>query len=184
MQDRTKARKVTALATPCVEWAGARSPDGYGHKRIGGKVSVVSRLAWEETHGPIPPGLLVLHHCDNPPCYRVDHRFLGTDADNMADQIAKGRHGMMLKTHCPQGHPYDEANTYWHGNNRQCRECRRRRWREAHPPQGKLSEKVGVLPCSVDGCTRAYKALGLCDTHYQQTRRAPQTWAAIDRVVA
>ncbi len=30
-----------------------------------------------------------------------------------------------LRTHCPRGHAYDEANTYWHRGKRQCIECRR-----------------------------------------------------------
>jgi hypothetical protein len=51
------------------------------------------RVVWEQAHGPIPCGLQVLHKCDNPPCCRVDHLFLGSDLDNMRDKIAKGRQG-------------------------------------------------------------------------------------------
>ncbi|MDG1950134.1 MAG: HNH endonuclease [bacterium] len=49
------------------------------------------RAAWELESGPIPDGLHCCHHCDNPPCVNVNHLFLGTDADNMADKEAKGR---------------------------------------------------------------------------------------------
>ena len=38
-----------------------------------------------------PGHLHVLHHCDNPPCVRPSHLFLGTDADNVQDMLAKGR---------------------------------------------------------------------------------------------
>jgi len=48
-------------------------------------------VAWEDVNGPISDGLWVLHRCDNPPCCRPDHLFLGTPADNTADMIAKGR---------------------------------------------------------------------------------------------
>lgn len=34
----------------------------------------------------------VLHRCDNPPCCNPDHLFLGDDALNVADKIAKDRH--------------------------------------------------------------------------------------------
>jgi len=50
-------------------------------------------MAWQITYGPIPDGLFCLHHCDNPPCVRPDHLFLGTAADNTLDMMRKGRHG-------------------------------------------------------------------------------------------
>lgn len=49
------------------------------------------RFAWAEVHGEIPAGMFVCHKCDRPSCINVDHLFLGTHADNMADMRAKGR---------------------------------------------------------------------------------------------
>jgi hypothetical protein len=49
------------------------------------------RIAYELECGPVPEGMFVLHRCDNPPCVRVSHLFLGTRADNLADMRAKGR---------------------------------------------------------------------------------------------
>lgn len=68
--------------------------NGYGMIYEGGKGSrpiLMHRLSWEHHVGPIPKGLLVLHRCDNPPCFNPNHLFLGTQADNMADMDAKGR---------------------------------------------------------------------------------------------
>ena len=75
----------------CVEWSGTRNDQGYGQRRASNKIFYVHRRAWEMAIGQIPEGLMVLHRCDNPACYNVDHLFLGTAADNARDMIAKGR---------------------------------------------------------------------------------------------
>lgn len=49
------------------------------------------RAAWTEANGPIPFGLHICHKCDVPLCVNVRHLFIGTNADNVADMVAKGR---------------------------------------------------------------------------------------------
>jgi hypothetical protein len=75
----------------CREWQGARQPTGYGEITVNGKSATTHRLAWELAHGPIPTGMCVCHHCDNPPCCEPSHLFLGTHKDNMQDAAKKGR---------------------------------------------------------------------------------------------
>lgn len=75
----------------CWEWNGARTSAGYGMKRINKKNYYTHRLAYSWANDGIPEDMCVLHKCDNPPCCNPDHLFLGTDADNMADKVAKGR---------------------------------------------------------------------------------------------
>lgn len=49
------------------------------------------RMAWELSFGAIPDGLVVCHHCDNPPCVNPAHLFVGTQLDNAVDRDAKQR---------------------------------------------------------------------------------------------
>jgi hypothetical protein len=76
---------------PCWLWTGGLASNGYGQVWRDGKNGRAHRIAWELTHGPIPPGLHVCHTCDVRHCARPDHLFLGTCADNMADRDGKGR---------------------------------------------------------------------------------------------
>lgn len=76
---------------PCWVWTASRKKFGYGRFVIRGRQWIASRVSWEITFGPIPAGRHVLHRCDNPPCIRPAHLFLGTNADNIADREAKGR---------------------------------------------------------------------------------------------
>lgn len=81
----------------CWIWTGARvkssrNPVGYGSfAPTRTNTQLAHRVSYEWACGPIPFGLWVLHHCDNPPCVRPDHLFLGTAAHNAADMVAKGR---------------------------------------------------------------------------------------------
>ena len=77
--------------TACKEWLGAKAGRGYGQRKVDGRWVYVHRLTWEEAHGSIPVGMVVMHTCDNPPCYELEHLRLGTQADNVADMRAKGR---------------------------------------------------------------------------------------------
>ena len=75
----------------CWLWMRRKNSEGYGNIRWYGETWLTHRVAWNISRGEIPQGMLVCHHCDNPPCVNPSHLFLGTDLDNARDKIAKGR---------------------------------------------------------------------------------------------
>lgn len=82
----------------CWEYPGARDPDGYGvvSAQSDGsgrkqKQLRVARVAYERRHGPVPPGKLVMHTCDNPPCWNPDHLKVGSVLENNEDKARKLR---------------------------------------------------------------------------------------------
>lgn len=77
--------------TKCVNWTGSRNKHGYGKVRVGDESRLVSRIWWMLMKGKPPGELDVLHRCDNPACFNIDHLFLGTARDNAKDALDKGR---------------------------------------------------------------------------------------------
>lgn len=105
----------------CWVWTASTRNGGYGQFRIDGRVKVAHRLAFEELRDEIPGGLVLDHLCRNRKCVNPDHLDPVTDQVN----IARGEGGVnqRRKTHCPQGHPYDEQNTRRYRTGRYCRTC-------------------------------------------------------------
>lgn len=78
--------------TPCYEWP-SRNAAGYGQIQSGGRKNrrhwYAHRVVWSMSHGDIPPGMVVRHHCDNPSCVRIEHLALGTAKKGEANANAK-----------------------------------------------------------------------------------------------
>lgn len=84
--------KVTR-SDECWPFNGATNESGYGVVSFKGKARLAHRVSWVLTHGEIGDGLLICHHCDNPPCVRPDHLFAGSQSANLYDMASKGRYG-------------------------------------------------------------------------------------------
>lgn len=76
----------------CWEWQSTRNGSGYGKFWLRGRTDLAHRVAFRVCHGPIPPGLMVRHTCDNPPCANPSHLILGTVIDNARDALDRDRY--------------------------------------------------------------------------------------------
>ncbi len=78
--------------TGCWLWVGSYSGPGYSHffdKRSG---NYGHRFSWRLANkSEIPAGMVVRHKCDVPCCVNPNHLLIGTQAENFADQAARGR---------------------------------------------------------------------------------------------
>ena len=121
---------AVSVPTGCWEWHGANTGTGYGQVRHDGRNQLAHRVAFEHYIGAIPDALELDHLCRNRACCNPAHLEPVTHIENTrrGRHARGGHHHNGAKTHCPAGHPYDEANTYWTPSaGRQCRACRRER---------------------------------------------------------
>ena len=89
----------------------------------------------------------------------------------------------IVRTHCPSGHPYDEANTYLTSAGRKlCRACRAIR---ARTPKKVLQQRRAERQAARQAATQAAKATQAERDHQRlQARAAKATQKAIAAVAA
>jgi hypothetical protein len=90
--------RVVARDSGCWEWGTGRD---YGRFQIRRSRFIVHRVVYDLCVADVPPGFQVLHECDSPPCCNPCHLFTGTNLDNIADKMKKGRqaHGPISVPH-------------------------------------------------------------------------------------
>lgn len=148
----------------CWKWPTTRTGAWkYKTVNIRGKIHQLHRLMYEQLVGPIPPKYEIDHLCLNPECCNPAH----LEAVPKAENIRRGNSmsaRFARRTHCAQGHPFDEANTrirLHHGRpSRECITCTkkverartvaapkktdRRRGSETHCSHGHLRAEFGT----------------------------------------
>lgn len=121
------------LTGDCVLWDGRVGDHGYGMQSR----RLAHRMAWEETHGPIPPGMQVHHRCEIKLCINPQHLELMSVADHARHHGPTAAFLALVeerrsRTHCPKGHEYTPENTILKQGKRHCRECAKAYSREWH----------------------------------------------------
>jgi hypothetical protein len=81
---------------PCWIWTAGKSSHGYGSFGDGERIDRSHRVSYRMAYGPLVPGQVVCHRCDNPPCVNPAHLFAGSALDNARDKVGKGRSGPRL----------------------------------------------------------------------------------------
>jgi hypothetical protein len=121
-------RKIDQDESGCWLWKGSTT-DGYGmtlrysRSERPSRNDLVHRWMLEVKTGAV--GVQALHSCRKRNCVNPEHLRWGTNSDNQFDAVKDGTHVSKRKTHCPQGHEYNEENTLVRGNRRICLTCKR-----------------------------------------------------------
>ena len=114
--------------TPCIEWSGAVSTEGYGKQ--GGRY--VHRLAYEAMVGPIPDGLEIDHVCRNKLCWNPWHLEAVTHQENN-QRAFRGwtrPRAYVRATHCSKGHLFDGSRRDRGKETQRCLTCHREQMRK------------------------------------------------------
>ncbi len=139
--DRFWDRVEQGPDSSCWSWNGTIAGNGYARFQwpngSPARSIAAHRLAWVLCHKEdVPAGLDLDHLCRNRGCVNPAHlEPVSRSENNRRGRVGKvARLRNLAKTHCPQGHPYDEANTFRQTSGaRGCRACRAAitaRWRQ------------------------------------------------------
>ena len=132
---------------PCWVWIAPIHRSGYAYIQSadGRRANLrAHRVSYEMANGPIPTGLDIDHlcrvrHCVNPAHLEpVTHRENQRRSPLIRDALWHG-----ARTHCVNGHLYDEENTAYTNGYRRCRACSRESNRRQHGSKPRYEDGLG-----------------------------------------
>jgi hypothetical protein len=104
LAERFADKVIPEPNTGCFLWEGKADQHGYGLILDGTKNKKAHRVAFELFRRPLQEGEIVGHRCDAPWCVNPDHLWAGTQLENIADMLRKGRHGRdLIRQNCARG---------------------------------------------------------------------------------
>lgn len=168
--------KVSAVPSGCWIWTAAKA-HGYGRFKFGDRIGLAHRIAYEALVAAIPDGLHLDHLCRNRACVNPEHLEPVTCRENILRGIGpSAMHA--VKTRCPSGHEYTDANTYLYRGMRMCRTCRAEL--RSRRTKSRAAAQVNADPSDRrHGTLTAYYSYGCrcadcraAGTDYQRERRA------------
>lgn len=103
----------------CWIWTAAVNREGYAMFRLEGSAQLGHRVSFVALRGAIPAGLQLDHLCRVRCCVNPAH------LEPVTNEVNAARGWRPVRTHCPNGHPFDEQNTYLrpNGSGRMCKTC-------------------------------------------------------------
>jgi hypothetical protein len=133
------AGQLTVTATGCWRWHGAHGGASDGRRPlvlVDGAQSLLYRVLFLALRGPLKASEQLHHTCEHPWCANPWDTKPLTHDEHMKVHGPIGSRGYNAnKTHCAQGHPFDEKNTFRQPyrspvtgrliQHRRCRECSR-----------------------------------------------------------
>lgn len=137
--------KIEKVESGCWIWKAFIDRDGYGLFSKSHRQSVMAHRFSHEAHtGPIPDGFQIDHLCRVRACVNLAHLEAVTPHENWLRGFNQPAINAR-KTHCKNGHAFDETNTRHSRRNgnpsRSCAACRRpyeREWMRRHRAERKL----------------------------------------------
>jgi hypothetical protein len=126
IEDLIEYGNIIINSSDCWIWNRGLDGKGYGQLWLNGKCQRAHRVSYMLYHNvTLTPQEKLRHTCDTPRCINPNHLLIGSQQQNMADMIIRGRHWSTQKTHCKNGHQFDEENTYRYKERRSCKQCNR-----------------------------------------------------------